>query len=166
MSAGARHFSVMPVASRRQRVGQCQVSGGTVFYGAQHHLANAAGRVRQLEQRAEAVLAAKPDWRVRGFHRHAGEAERLCPSRPGDRFDFGPRLCLCSRRQREQDGQALERSGDGFSTNIHLKTDFDGHFLAFDLTGGEKGYAPHLPILLGIKSIHTTYTELSGSVKR
>ena len=33
---------------------------------------------------------------------------------------------------------------------IHLKTDFDGHPIAFDLTGGEKGDAPHFPILLGL----------------
>nr|WP_278502716.1 transposase [Brucella intermedia] len=38
----------------------------------------------------------------------------------------------------------------GFSTKIHLKTDFDGHPIAFDLTGGEKGDAPHFPILLAL----------------
>src|SRR5690606_33650262 len=27
---------------------------------------------------------------------------------------------------------------------------FDGHLIAFDLTGGEKGDAPHFPILLGL----------------
>lgn len=31
-----------------------------------------------------------------------------------------------------------------------MKTDFDGHPIAFDLTGGEKGDAPHFPILLGL----------------
>jgi transposase len=31
-----------------------------------------------------------------------------------------------------------------------LKTDFDGYPIAFDLTGGEKGDAPHFPILLGL----------------
>lgn len=36
----------------------------------------------------------------------------------------------------------------GFSTKIHLKTDFDGYPIAFDLTGGEKGDAPHFPNLL------------------
>ncbi|CAN7501244.1 transposase [Paracoccus pantotrophus] len=44
----------------------------------------------------------------------------------------------------------LGRSRGGFSTKIHLKTDFDGHLIAFDLTGGEKGDAPHFPILLGL----------------
>lgn len=49
-----------------------------------------------------------------------------------------------------QKGQALGRSRGGFSTKIYLKTDFDGHPSAFDLTGGEKGDAPHFPILLGL----------------
>jgi len=31
-----------------------------------------------------------------------------------------------------------------------LKTDFDGLYLAFDLTGGEKGDAPHFPVLLDL----------------
>jgi hypothetical protein len=38
-----------------------------------------------------------------------------------------------------QKGQALGRSRGGFTTKIHRKTDFDGHMIAFDLTGGEKG---------------------------
>ena len=31
-----------------------------------------------------------------------------------------------------------------------MKTDLDGHSLAFDLTGGEKGDAPYFPVLLDI----------------
>lgn len=31
-----------------------------------------------------------------------------------------------------------------------MKTDFDGHPIAFDLTGGERGDAPHFEILLGL----------------
>ena len=50
--------------------------------------------------------------------------------------------------QRGQDGQALGRSRGGFSTKIHLKTDFEGLPIAFDLTGGEKADAPHFDILL------------------
>ena len=46
--------------------------------------------------------------------------------------------------------QALGRSRGGFSTKIHLKTDNDGHVIAFDLTGGEKGDAPHFQILVGL----------------
>ena len=40
---------------------------------------------------------------------------------------------LGSGRQRGQDGQALGRSRGGFSTKIHLKTDFAGLPIAFDL---------------------------------
>jgi hypothetical protein len=43
-------------------------------------------------------------------------------------------------RQRAQKGQldqALGRSRGGFSTKIHLKTDFGGLPIAFHLTGGE-----------------------------
>lgn len=31
-----------------------------------------------------------------------------------------------------------------------MKTDFEGHTIGFDLTGGEKADAPHFPILLDI----------------
>ena len=60
------------------------------------------------------------------------------------------RPCLGSRRKRAQTCQALGRSRGGFSTKIHIKTDLDGHPIAFELTGGEKADAPHLPILLGL----------------
>jgi hypothetical protein len=66
------------------------------------------------------------------------------------RFDRRPRACLGGGRKRGQENQALGRSRGGFSTKIHLKTDFDGHPIAFDLTGGEKADAPHFPILLGL----------------
>jgi hypothetical protein len=64
-----------------------------------------------------------------------------------------PRQCAEARDnhcapKRGQQGQALGRSRGGFSTKIHLKTDFDGHLIAFDLTSGEKADAPHFPILL------------------
>nr|WP_292598939.1 IS5 family transposase [Mesorhizobium sp.] len=52
--------------------------------------------------------------------------------------------------KRGQKDQALSRSRGGFSTKIHLKTDFDGHPIAFDLTGGEKRDAPYFSILLGL----------------
>src|SRR5690606_31602152 len=66
------------------------------------------------------------------------------------RLHRGARPCLGGGRKRGQKGQALGRSRGGFSTKIHLKTDFDGHPIAFYLTGGEKGDAPHFPILLGL----------------
>lgn len=31
-----------------------------------------------------------------------------------------------------------------------MKTDFEGYPIAFDLTGGEKGDAPHFPLLLDL----------------
>jgi hypothetical protein len=40
-------------------------------------------------------------------------------------------------RKMGQHGQALGRSRGGFSTKIHLKTDFGGLPIAFHLTGGE-----------------------------
>ena len=40
--------------------------------------------------------------------------------------------------------QALGRSRGGFSTKIHLKTDFGGYPLAFHLTGGEASDSPQL----------------------
>ena len=49
-----------------------------------------------------------------------------------------------------QKGRALGRSRGGFSTKIHLKTDFDGRPLAFHLTGGEAGDSPVFPLLLDI----------------
>ena len=47
-----------------------------------------------------------------------------------------------------QAGQALGRSKGGFSTKIHMKTDFAGQPLVFELTGGEASDSPQFPILL------------------
>jgi transposase len=47
-------------------------------------------------------------------------------------------------------GSGIRRSRGGFSTKIHLKTDFDGRPIAFDFTGDETGDAPHFTILLGL----------------
>jgi transposase len=49
-----------------------------------------------------------------------------------------------------QENQALGRSRGGFSTKIHLKTDFDGLPLAFHLTGGEASDSRNFEILLDI----------------
>ena len=38
----------------------------------------------------------------------------------------------------------------GFSTKIHLKTDFDGFPIAFDLTGGEKADTSTFETLMAI----------------
>ena len=66
----------------------------------------------------------------RRFHRlsRSGGFERDGVSGPDVRFDSDARMS----RQR---GQGLGRSRGGFSTKIHLKTDFDGLPVAFHLTG-------------------------------
>jgi transposase len=57
-------------------------------------------------------------------------------------------------RPRAQKGgesrQALGRSRGGFSTKIHLKTDWDGDPLGFCLTGGEASDSPHFETLLDL----------------
>ena len=55
---------------------------------------------------------------------------------------------LCGRSKGGQSAQALGRSKGGFSTKIHLKTDFRGLPLAFELTGGEASNSLQFPILL------------------
>ena len=113
-------------------------------------MAGAAGALRQLEQHLEAVLASEPIGGLRNVLRYAGILEQIGPSRANVRFHRGTRPCLGSGRKRGQQNQALGRSRGGFSTKIHLKTDKDGHLIAFDLTGGEKGDCPHFPVLLDL----------------
>ena len=60
----------------------------------------------------------------------------------------GARPCLGSGRKRGAEAHGLGRSRGGFSKKIHLKTDFDGHPLAFEITGGEKADAPMFATLL------------------
>src|SRR5712691_12158813 len=139
------------LASRGQGARRPQVSASaTLFYGSQHHLASLAGGVWQLEQRVEAVLAAEPEGRLRGVAGQFGRNERHRPPRPDGRFDGGARPCLGGRRKGGQQNQALGRSRGGFSTKIHLKTDFDGLPLAFHLTGGEASDSRNFEILLDI----------------
>jgi transposase len=52
---------------------------------------------------------------------------------------------MCTDRQHSQ---ALGRSRDGFSTKIHLKTDFGGLPIAFHLTGGEASDSRNFETLL------------------
>ena len=86
----------------------------------------------------------------RGDARHFGRNERYRAPRSDGRFDSRARPCLGGRRKRGQEGQALGRSRGGFSTKIHLKTDFDGLPLAFHLTGGEASDSRNFEILLDI----------------
>lgn len=103
-----------------------------------------------MEQRLEALRLTEQGGRVRDLLRPPRLTVVVGSPRADVRLDHRARPCLGSRRQRGQEGQALGRSRGGFSTKIHLKTDFDGHPIAFELTGGEKGDAPHFPILLAI----------------
>ena len=113
-------------------------------------MAWAAGEARQLGQRVEAVLPAQPRRRIRGLLPGAGGAEPDRSSDPDVRQHRGPGACFRSRGQRGQDGQALGRSRGGFTTKIHLKSDFDGQPLACHLTGGEASDSRQFELLLDI----------------
>ena len=141
----------MPAAARREGPRRPAVSGSVaLFRGSQRDMAGVAGAVRQLEQHLETVLAPEPIGRLRDVFRDVGILEQIGPSRANVRFHRGSRPCLGGGRKRGQESQALGRSRGGFSTKIHLKTDNDGHVIAFDLTGGEKGDAPHFQVLAGL----------------
>ena len=59
-------------------------------------------------------------------------------------------MCRRPAQKGVEDGEALGRSRGGFSTKIHLKTDFDGHPIAFHLTGGEASDSRNFETLLDI----------------
>ena len=103
-----------------------------------------------MEQRLETVLAPAPGRRVRAVFRNPGLAEPHRPSGPDVRFHGGARSRLRRWGKRGQKGQALGRSRGGFSTKIHLKSDFDGQPIAFHLTGGEAGDSPLFKLLLDL----------------
>ncbi|WP_261516788.1 transposase [Chelativorans petroleitrophicus] len=151
LDGGAGGVPGLTAVPWRQGSRRPAVSGSdALFLGSQHHLAGAAGAVRQMEQRMETLRPVEQGRRVRDLLRPSGFAVILGASGPDIQLDHRARPCLGSRGKRGQKGQALGRSRGGFSTKIHLKTDFDGHLIAFDLTGGEKGDAPHFPILPGL----------------
>ncbi len=147
-AGGFRRGAVAPWRSGSRRP---QVLGSAAFlYGPQHHMAGSAGRVRQLEQRLEAVLAAQPLRRVRGILPASGRDQPDRAYRADVRQHRGARACLGRRRKRGQQNQALGRSRGGFSCKIHLKTDFDGLPIAFHMTGGEVSDCTQLETSLGI----------------
>ena len=113
-------------------------------------MAGAAGGIRQLEQRLEAVLATARGRCVRVLLRDPGRPEPERPPGADVRFHRRARACLGRRRQRGQAGHALGRSRGGFSTKIHLKTDFDGAPIAFHLTGGQAADSPGFRTLLDL----------------
>src|SRR3974390_3410195 len=139
------------LAPWRQGPGRPEVSRSpAVFRGSQHHLAGSAGKVWALEQRLEAVLALEPVRNFRSFLRCVGGIERDGGSGADVRFHRGARPCLGCGRKRGQHDQALGRSRGGFSTKIHLKTDFGGLPIAFPLTGGEANDSRNFETLLDI----------------
>jgi transposase len=106
--------------------------------------------LRQLEFGLEAVLALEPGGRVRGLLRGSGGAERDRSSGADGRFHHRARPCLGRGCKRGQSRQALGRSRGGFSTKIHLKTDWDGDPLGFCLTGGEASDSRNFETLLDL----------------
>ncbi len=144
-------FPALPSEAGCEGEGRPSVSGGAALLcGSQHHLAGAAGAVRALEYGMAAFSPSEPFRGVRGLFRHAGGFEQHGAPGSDVRFDRDPRACIGGRRKRGQQGQALGRSRGGFSTKIHLKTDFDGLPIAFDLTGGEAADSPHFETLMDI----------------
>ena len=139
------------VGARRTRPQRSEVPGSAaLLHGPQHYVAGVAGRVRQLEQRLEAVLAAEPLRCVRGIPSTLGGDQQDRARGAVLRQYCCARACLRRRRKRGQENQALGRSRGGFSSKIHLKTDFDGLPIAFHLTGGEVSDTTQLEISLDI----------------
>jgi transposase len=66
------------------------------------------------------------------------------------RFHRRASPCFGGGRKRGQDNQALGRSRGGFSTKIHLDTDFGGLPIAFHLPGGEASDSRNFEMLLDI----------------
>jgi transposase len=103
-----------------------------------------------LEQRLETFLAIEPVGRFRRLLRGARRDEPDRASGSDVRFNHCSRACLRSGGKRGQENQALGRSRGGFSTKIHLKTDFDGLPIAFHLTGGQASDSRNFETLLDI----------------
>lgn len=133
----------------RQRWQRSAVSGSAaLFLGSQHHLAGAAEALRQMEQCVEEVQPVEQGRSLRVVFRPFGLVQLVGASGADVRFGGGSCPRFGGKRKREQHNQALSRSRGGFSTKSHLKTDFDGDCLAFDLSRGEKGDAPQFFVLL------------------
>jgi transposase len=103
-----------------------------------------------LERGLEALLATESGGGVRSHVRRPRCDEQHRPSRADARLHHGPCACVGRRRKRGQHRQALGRSRGGFSTKIHLKTDFGGLPIAFHLTAGQASDSRHFPILLDL----------------
>ena len=60
------------------------------------------------------------------------------------------RMCRQPAPKGAENAEALGRSRGGFTTKIHAKSNTSGDIIAFDLTGGEAGDAPHFETLFDI----------------
>src|SRR5215213_1472793 len=139
------------MAGRLQEARPPPLPGGpSLFHGSQHHLASPARVFRQLELNLETLLALKPGRCVRGLLRGVGGPERDRPPGADVRLYYRAGPCLGGWGKRGQSRQALGRSRGGFSTKIHLKTDWDGDPLGFCLTGGEASDSRHFETLLDL----------------
>lgn len=103
-----------------------------------------------MEQCLEAVLAAEPVGGVRGVLPVTGRNQQGRVSGADVRQHGSAGACLGSRCKRGQQNQALGRSRGGFTSKIHLKTDFDGLPIGFHLTGGEVSDSTQLTTSLDI----------------
>jgi transposase len=103
-----------------------------------------------MEQYLEAVLASQSLRSLRGFLPTFGGDQQDGSFGADVRQHRGSGACLGRRRKRGQKNQALGRSRGGFSSKIHLKTDFDGLPIAFHLTGGEVSDSTQLKTSLDI----------------
>ena len=107
-----------------------------------------SGGVWQLEQRVEAVLAAKPAGRLEALFALANLSGTAHLAQMVDSTVV--RAHVWRRRKAGQENQALGRSRGGFSTKIHLKTDLEGLAVGFHLTGGEASDSRNFETLLNI----------------
>jgi transposase len=113
-------------------------------------MAGSAAGIWKLEQCLETILAAQPVGRIRGVLSDPGRDQPDSPPGPDVRQHRCASPCFGRRRKRGQQNQALGRSRGGFSSKIHLRTDFDGLPLAFHLTGGEVSDSTQLETSLDI----------------
>ena len=109
-------------------------------------LAAGAGHGRPLEQRLPAVRALAGEGNLGDAD---GSSGGRCRPRVGDARQHRGACPRLRRRGKKTAGeQALGRSRGGFSTKLHGLADALGNPLAFRLTAGQQGDAPHARTLL------------------
>ena len=120
--------------------------GGSVDGAGGLRVAAGAGRGRPLEQPVQAVRALAGEGCLAGADGSSGGRRRPRVGAARPHLGAGPRR---RRRGRKSEGeQALGRSRGGFSSKLHGLADGLGNPLAFRLTAGQPGDAPHaLPLL-------------------